>query len=148
MSTCARCADLTRQLREAREELAEWTKVPVREGGEDRREQAVVLCNRLRQRLSLTVQEFRPGEVRLLMALLDRKGRPAKRDDLLSEIALDGDRSDAHSNLVSCRVAYLRRVLKQCDLGGAIETVVGVGYLISSANRDRVLALLAEVETA
>jgi DNA-binding response OmpR family regulator len=145
MNSCAYCIDLARQLREAREELAEWQRTPGRDIVAERRERAVLICNRLRRAYALTAKQLRPGEIRVLLSLMSRDGKVAKIDDLLIESALHGDETNALPKMVTVRVAYLRRVLEQAGMGGGVvETVVGVGYRITADNLPRVQKWLDE----
>jgi two-component system, OmpR family, response regulator len=69
-----------------------------------------------------------PGDLRLLRAFLDHRGRVLSRAQLHRSCGLDDRITE---NVVDCRVSRLRRTLRRLDPGsqGLIRTVRGEGYV-------------------
>ena len=80
--------------------------------------------NAMRVLVSGEPLELTPTEYRLLITLLERRGRVQTRADLLRDAW--GYSEDVDSRTVDTHVRRLRRKLTPAD--DRIETVVGVGY--------------------
>lgn len=73
-----------------------------------------------------------PSEFLLLKVLIEARGEPRSRSELLREVwELD---FDPHTNVVEVRVARLRRKLNQVSRP-LIETVAGRGYRLAAASQ-------------
>lgn len=140
---CDRCDSLTRQLREAREELAEWKRSG---GGEaqgpgDADDKALVQVWR-------EALEVQPQVARLLVFLCRWRGEQVSNDRIMNEL-WGADRLaelEAPDKALMVRVHHARTRLKALFGKGLIDTVWGYGLTISRGNADRLHTYVAEAE--
>ena len=145
MTHCPKCSDLARDLREAREELAEWRRQGLAQVDQSTEARAVEIRVRL-ARLGWPKRSVQPGEIRTLLALVKANGATCSRDHLLSALVTDHADHEVSIKSVDVRICRLRKVLKRAGLDGVIENRWGQGYVIPPTNLPRVKAWLAEVE--
>jgi DNA-binding response OmpR family regulator len=87
----------------------------------------------------------RPGDARILAALLDAKVGVVAREALLAAQTPPG-REAPVSRVLDTRLCQLRKTLKPYDI--EIETVWGLGYRLTPAMKDRLREALEESEAA
>lgn len=124
MVTCTACA---LRIQELEDELMAWRssgQASLREGA---RLDRLALYKR---RFGLT-----PGNAAVLLAFVDGPDKVMTRDGILTltqPFAQDGERNDRAADT---RIKHVRRALANAKVGGdaAIETLYGVGYLMTAA---------------
>lgn len=140
--TCSVCADLRRQLREAREEIEAW------EAG--KHEEAQVDCSLERlARWEGRLRTRRHGSVLALMLLASRPGIATTRDQIVraarrSPHAATRDDTDTASNLASVLVFHARQGLKRCGLKASIANEWGVGWSMDAASAREVMIAMGD----
>lgn len=128
MSACPTCDDLRRQLREAREELAEWQ---LSAEPDATAENALVVKASVvlrAKRITAAGRFVAPGDLRFLRALIRAAGRPVSHPDLLDASMRYGlePRGDAKLNVV--RASICRTLLASQGIPDAIVSVHAYGY--------------------
>lgn len=139
MTACAHCEDLRRQLREAKEEIAEWARGGVATNGRIERAYRVTAALRAK---GLKGVRLAPGDIRLLLELLAKPGRPHSHEALLFATAVDGQLTEALPKLTAVRICTLRQLLAANGFSDVVRTVWGFGYEISAADAAKVAAWL------
>lgn len=134
---CATCDDLRRQLREEREELAEWARAkPVAPDDGLTLERLHRWCTRLKTP---------KGPTRLVIALADASPRVLTPEALLEIARSDGDGEVWNErNMVRVYVWRARRGLAAAGLSGALETVWGAGYVVPADQASRLKAAMGD----
>ena len=123
--TCDNCARLTRELREAREELAEY-----RDALPDTEDHRVVL---IAKRLGI-----QPQGGRMAAEMADRNGRICTTE-LLGELigyggeGYVGDPGRLMTGVVRVNISRLRKALERAGCPGAVVNYHGTGYALSEA---------------
>lgn len=134
---CVQCETLQRDLREAREELAEWRARERDDGPSETRLEA--WC---------TALDLRPRATAMIMVMADRPDRVCKPHFLLSATLRKDRYVDAgrasEQNLVAAHLSQARRRLRAIGLPYVLQTAWTGGYRISRADAQRLKALVGE----
>lgn len=121
---CARCEALAAELAAARKTIAAWESY---DDGQAQTENSLERLARWQARFKLTM-----SEALVLLALVDRSGRPVSIDALLKVVQSrpGADRArEVEGNLVQVLIHRIRKILDRDGLGDAIQTMRSVGYL-------------------
>lgn len=119
--TCARCEQLTRELREAREEVAEWARMDRARLDDD----DVQRIFRLKSAFRLT-----ECDARVLAALMARPGHQFTKENLLPYASIHPD--DVRCKIVDVRICKIRKALAaRPEFPAKIATNWGTGYSIA-----------------
>jgi DNA-binding response OmpR family regulator len=118
----------------AMEELRARLRAVIRRGGAQRTEQIAIgrlILNRLNRKVFNRGQEMQltPKEFSLLEHLMLHADTAVTRGDLLEKVW--DMHFDPGSNVVDTHVARLRAKLRKVDAGVDVQTVRGVGYMLS-----------------
>jgi len=138
---CPTCDKLRAEVRELREEIAEWERAAVN-GDADNSASEVIAA----------VFKMHPQEARLVRALMDSRNAVVSHDDLSERMGYDGaDRwhQDKRGVDVSSRRAQTKvvvhRARKWLEQGGVFESIVSIrslGYMMTkqkAAETERLL---------
>lgn len=129
---CGECDTLRRQVRELREELAEFQKYEDSESP---------LVFSLKKALRL-----RPQSAKILAALMDRQDKVVKVDLLIDASEYEGEAGNPNDRrfraIIGVNLARIRRSMEDARIEGAVQTFYGNGYMISKSVADQVRALL------
>jgi DNA-binding response OmpR family regulator len=130
---CAECEQLRAQLAKAQAEVAAWEAY--------HHPPSVERMARWRDGLGAS-----PQIVAVIMAIADAKGRIVPRDQVVETTRglPNAHADDPHRTLANVVIHKARKHLDTLGLGGAIETIWGLGYLMSDGARQRILALVGE----
>jgi len=128
---CDSCDRLKRQVRELKEEIAEW----------DRTENNESLADKLRLRFRL-----RPQAAYTLAAMIERPGRVFSKQAIIQHIGYDGSpmetKRDGEDQSVRTNISWVRSGLKYAGLDVEVRNIHAQGYLISKEDAEKVRALL------
>ena len=121
--TCNNCERLNREIRELREELAEWGRVEKNE----------TLADKLRKRFRL-----RPQASHVLAELVTRPDRVFGRDAMIQHMGYTGSPMetvrDGEDQAIRNAITWIRNALKDERLDVTIRNIYGAGYLVSKAD--------------
>lgn len=128
---CDNCERLRREIRELKEEIAEWGKVENNEA----------LSDRLRIRFRL-----RPQAALALAAMLERPGRVFSVQALIQHIGYNGNPMDTKRNgedqSVRTNISWVRLGLMDARLGVHVRNIQRQGYMISKEDAEKIMAAL------
>jgi DNA-binding response OmpR family regulator len=128
-SGCANCERLTRELREAREELAIWSGVD-----EDTEGLEWEKVGAYRKAFGMTSQEARVFDL-----LMDKPGLAS-----VERIRFHASKGEAtEPQIVNVLICKLRRKLKYSGMGDVIKTRWGSGYEIEREDKERVIECIS-----
>lgn len=129
---CSECDSLRRQVRELKEELAEFQKY-------DDADSPLVF--ELKKALRL-----RPQSAKILAALMERQDKVVKVDLLIDAAEYEGEAGNPNDQrfraIIGVNLARIRRGMEDARIDGSVQTFYGHGYMISKAVADQVRALL------
>jgi DNA-binding response OmpR family regulator len=119
---CPRCVQLTRELREARELIAEYERPP---------ETRCALANRVSRWLGVPCH---PQAAKMLVMLLEQPGKIVHRDALIHGVDYNGDADIV--KVLQVQASRVRVSLVRRGLPRAIQSAKGSGYYIEKSDAD------------
>lgn len=134
---CDECDRLRRDLREAKEELAEYRA--------DRPAPVAVNDNADRMGRWMKALDCPYGQVRLLMTFVESPGRAFDRDALLDHLEGFG-RSEQTDRAIDTRIKRLRASLRAAlrTNTNPISTLYGIGYVMDAPTAHTIKAMVGE----
>lgn len=126
-------ADLQRQVRELREELAEW-----RLRGHQVTSLFATQVDGVRRHFRLEI-----GTARALLLLIKHAGVAVRRETLADALSPGWNERGVDLQMVDVRICRLRKVLANHGLNRAVHTVWGFGYRLDTVAARDITVMLA-----
>lgn len=120
--SCPTCDQLREKLADAHQALSAWEQYDAARMGDA---EVVARLGRWQMAFRLTM-----AEASILLALVDAAGRALASDILLLASRAAGRCGDVESNLVQTMVYRIRRSLDRVGQGDAVQTLIGIGYMV------------------